>query len=54
MADFNIPNVHYLETDSRGSKDRCIESPLPVAQTVIQNTIDENTFLYCFMYSLFL
>ena len=37
MADNSSPNVYYLETDCPGSKDKCIESPLPIALDVIAN-----------------
>lgn len=34
MADNYFLRDHYLETESRGSKDKCIETPLPIARDV--------------------
>jgi len=37
MVDICKRKDYYLETDSTGSTDKCIESPLPVALDVIAN-----------------
>gem|GEM_PF-6440687 len=39
MVDNCIRKDYYLETDSTGSKDKCTESPLPVARVVMRNCI---------------
>ncbi len=37
MVEFCLYKVHYLETDCRGSKDKYIEPPLPIARDVGNN-----------------
>jgi len=36
MADNGMRKDHYLETDYRGSADKCNESPLPIAQSLAE------------------
>lgn len=38
MADIKLLENHYIETDFQGLKDKCIESPLPIA--LIVNSLD--------------
>jgi len=35
MADNRLLKNHYIETDYRGSKDKCIESPLLIARPLV-------------------
>jgi hypothetical protein len=37
MADNEVFENLYFETDSEASKDECIESPLPIALVIITN-----------------
>src|SRR5687768_12195241 len=42
MADNHLQNNQCHETDSKGFKDKCIESPLPIAQNVMQHFENED------------